>query len=202
MASTKRTQTKVKKNGQVVTVSSTIEREKAVAKTLELHLKGWTQYAIAAELGVSQPQVCNDLKLAKERLKNDLNHVRDELVAEKLAAIDQVMMEAWLAWERSKEKRKKTVSEESTIGESYGTRDREEVTEYVGDAQFLQIVRQCIADKRALLGLDAPTKVDMQGTLLTLDYAAMMKREEAIIDPVEDRLAVEESKAKGTKGGK
>lgn len=202
----KRVRTVVYANGEVKLQPSPIEREKALARTLELYHKGWTQYQIAEELGVSQPQVCNDLKLIRERAVSATNKTRAEWVAEQLVKIDLRRREAWAAWERSKKDRKKTVHEENTLGDSYGVRDREEISESPGDAAFLSALAECDRDVAALLGLNAPSKVDLQGTLLAINYAELMMakgqgREGSVIearevsaDPVETRLAIEQKK--------
>jgi predicted transcriptional regulator len=73
-------------------------RRKRVA---DLYLQGWTQTAIAADIGVTQPTVSLDLKKIQEAWRKD--SIRDfDLRREiELQKIDRVEREAWSAWERS-----------------------------------------------------------------------------------------------------
>lgn len=123
-------------------------RRKQVA---ELYIQGWTQCAIAEKLSVTQACVCIDLqKLQKEwresRLR-DFDAAR-ELEIQKL---DRLEREAWAAWERSQKP-----SQSAEFGDdTSNTPKKKKVKNQNGDPRFLVVVHQCIASRRALLGLDA-----------------------------------------------
>ena len=63
--------------------------------------------------------------------------------------------EAWEAWERSKK------PAQSAVIHIDGDRQRtqKKVEEQCGDPRYLDQIQKCVASRRALLGLDAPTKI-------------------------------------------
>ena len=137
-------------------------RRKRVA---DLYLQGWTQSAIAAEVGVKQPTVCTDLKKIQADWKESA--VRDfDLRREiELQKIDRVEREAWAAWERSQ----KPSQSAYTTDEANQRHTRRHVKNSNGDPRFLEIVHKCIGARRELLGLDAPTRMEIETDGPTLD---------------------------------
>jgi site-specific recombinase XerD len=122
-------------------------RRKEVA---HLYTQGYTQMKIAERLGVSQATVSGDLKLIERQWRSDA--VRDfdlcrEHELEKLSLIEQ---EAWQAWERSQKPQQS--ADLSDDGSNRPSRKR--IRNQYGDPRFLALVNQCIATRRALLGLD------------------------------------------------
>jgi len=130
-------------------------RRKQVA---DLYLQGWTQSAIAAEVGVTQPTVSVDLKKIQETWRND--SIRDfDLRREiELQKIDRVEREAWAAWERSQ----KPDQTATTIDEPNNRHTRRQVRNRHGDPRYLDAVLKCITARRELLGLDAPAKMEIE----------------------------------------
>jgi hypothetical protein len=80
------------------------EREAALAKVAELDRDGFGQVAIARMLGVSQPQICYDLKQVRKRYRETQLATVKAAVNEKLDQLRQVRCEAWAAWDTSGEK--------------------------------------------------------------------------------------------------
>ncbi|MDB5336643.1 MAG: hypothetical protein JWN70_2262 [Planctomycetaceae bacterium] len=122
-------------------------RRKQIA---ELYVQGWTQMAIAEKLNIGQPTVSLDLqKLQKEwrdsRIR-DFDSVR-ELEIQKL---DRLEREAWAAWERSQ----KPSQSAEFKDDASNIPSKKKVKNQNGDPRFLVVVHQCIASRRALLGLD------------------------------------------------
>jgi hypothetical protein len=72
-----------------------------------------------------------------------------------LQKLDLLEREAWAAWQHSQQ------PVESTRVTQDGSRKRAEriVGHPVGDPRYLEQVHKCIAARRALLGLDAPTRI-------------------------------------------
>ena len=118
-------------------------REEALARVADLDRMGYGQVAMARMLGVSQPQVCYDLKAVRSRYRETQLAKVEEAVNEKLAQLRDVRCEAWEAWERSKEEGK------------------------LPDSGFLAIVLKALQAERDLLGLDAPKEVNAASTPLT-----------------------------------
>lgn len=125
------------------------QRQQQVA---ELHLKSWSQAAIAQHLGVAQSTVSADLKaLAKywrESAVRDFDLCR-EIEVQKLNRIES---ESWAAWERSQ----KPAQSADIVGTATATAPtRKRIKNQYGDPRFLGILNQCMVSRRALLALDA-----------------------------------------------
>ena len=137
-----------------------VEREKALAKVADMYLQGKRQHEIAEALGVAQSTVSNDLKTLRERWLESSLRDFDEAKAQELAKLDQLESTYWEAWfnslgpERTDKLKGPDTPVEGVVLE------REQVTKSSsGNPMFLKGVRECIADRRKILGVDAPTKV-------------------------------------------
>jgi hypothetical protein len=124
-----------------------VSRRKDVA---QLYVQGYTQMKIADRLGVSQATISGDLKLVEKQWRTEA--VRDfdlcrEHELQKLSLIEQ---EAWQAWERSQKP-----LQSADLGGGDSTHPvKKRIRNQYGDPRFLALVNQCIATRRALLGLD------------------------------------------------
>jgi len=139
----------VKRNKQL----AIIQRRQQVA---QLYLQGWTQVRIAEHLGVAQPTICEDLKrLAaewKESSLRDLDLARDI----ELKRVDSIQAEASEAWQKSKKPAQSAV----VTGEGRADQKvRKTMKNQHGDPRYLDIMLKCVASRRAVLGLDAPTQL-------------------------------------------
>ncbi len=132
-----------------------IERRQQVA---QLYLQGWTQQAIAKQLEVVQSTICYDLQQIRKEWRLSAIRDFDDARAMELQRIDRIEREAWAAWERSQ----KPLQTAVITGQGAGERTRKCLTNQYGDPRFLDIVHKCIAQRRALLGLDAiaPTETN------------------------------------------
>ena len=107
----------------------------------DLYLRGWLQVDIAAEVGLSQSTVCQDLKaLHKQWVASALVDI-DIAKSKELAKIDVLERENWDAWQRSCE----------------GAKTK------TGNPRFLQGIERCIERRCKILGLDAPRKQEVIG---------------------------------------
>lgn len=117
----------------------------------------YTQEQIAAELGISQPAVSR----WKKKIEADAQAAAADRALEIRATLDslaEVEREAWAAWERSKEAARTEVSESGVGPKGPMSKDRTTETYQVGDSTYLNVILACQTQRRALLGLDAPTK--------------------------------------------
>jgi hypothetical protein len=121
----------------------------------ELYLQSWSQLRIARHLQVSQNTVSLDLRAIQKEWRQSSIRDFDAMRERELRKIDRLEREANAAWERSQ----KPLQEARTEGEATNQLVRKRVKNQYGDPRFLELIRKCIADRRALLGLDAPTKV-------------------------------------------
>ena len=148
------------------------QRESVLAEVAKMYRQGRTQTEIAETLGVSQPNVCRDLKIIRERYQRTQLDDRGALIAEKLAQYRDIRREAWLAWERSKEDAGMVVEEFVDATESDGSREGSErrIRRVVTKAgrlpvnQFLQTILATHKAERELLGLD-PEKPAAQNNI-------------------------------------
>lgn len=136
-------------------------------KVSELALKSLSQAEIAAQLGVTQPTVSNDLKQVRELWRD--SGIRDfELgVAMALRRLDLVEREAWEAWERSQKPAQSAV----IVGEGVSQPARKTLRNQNGDPRYLALVLRCEEARRALLALDAPRRTepaDFEGRPVTI----------------------------------
>jgi Homeodomain-like domain len=119
-------------------------------QAVELSLQGWSQPAIAQHLQVSQPTICADLKAVRREWRESAIRDFDELRDTELQKLDLIEREAWGAWQRSQKPAQSAV----VIGEGMEQKARKSLKHQYGDPRFLQLVSQCIGQRRSLLGLD------------------------------------------------
>lgn len=120
-----------------------------------LHLKGWTQTAIAEYLNIGQPTVCKDLRAVEAEWLAGSVHDTELARRKELLRLELVEREAWGAWERSKEPAQSAV----VSGETGKQQTRRSVKHQHGDPRFLAQINQCVLTRCTLLGLNAPTKI-------------------------------------------
>lgn len=117
----------------------------------------YTQAQIGEQLGITQ-QAVSKWKKAIEKDAQTAAADRAAEIRATLASLAEVEREAWDAWERSK---LPAVVEKSEDGVGpMGPVDKDTTTtrHQVGDATYLNVILACSTQRRALLGLDAPTK--------------------------------------------
>jgi len=132
-----------------------IERARRRQQVAEFYVQGWTQQQIAAHLDICQTTVCFDLKALRKEWRESSIRDFDTRREVELKKLERVEREAWAAWERSQ----KPLQSAVVNGEDGTARARKTVKNQHGDPRFLDQVQRCIAQRRALLGLDAPTLV-------------------------------------------
>jgi hypothetical protein len=125
------------------------------AETAKLYIQGWPQHEIAAKVGVTREQITYDLARIREEWVRQAQASMGELVARELAKLDRIEAEAWAAWERSRRNRERKRTKKTT-----GARDQLEAAveseERDGDPRWLAEVRECVAQRCKLLGINAP----------------------------------------------
>ena len=142
------------------------QREESLHRIASLYLQQWTQAEIAREVGLSQGMISNDLKLIQKRWREETAFNLDEAKSMELARLDTLEREYWAAWERSKSERAKKRQEtdgKAKDGKPNVKKLSIQMEQRDGNPAFLDGVRNCIADRRKLLGLDAPTKSELTG---------------------------------------
>jgi hypothetical protein len=124
-------------------------------RVAELYVKGWFQTAIARELAMSQPTVCQDLQAIRKQWRESAIRDFDAARELELQKLDRVEREAWAAWERSQQPAQSAV----VSGDGAGQHTHKSLHTQHGDLRALDTVLKCNAARRSMLGLDAPTRI-------------------------------------------
>jgi len=144
-----------------------LEIEQRQAQVSELSLKGYSQTAIAKQLGVTQATVSDDLKAIREVWRASKIRDFDLNVSIELERLNLIEREMWEAWERSK----KPSQSAALIGEGVTQPARKTLKNQNGDPRYLTLALHCHQSRRALLALDPPKRAEAtqeEGRKLTL----------------------------------
>lgn len=138
------------------------------------YLKGKPQAVIADELGISQPTVSRYLKRVADYCRKIYTAEFKELLLKELQKLDLLEMEAWGAWKKSCADAEKEVQKvkgvKGTIAPDLEqTKSKEGQS---GDPRFLETVMKCIAKRCELLGVEAPKKHELSGSLAITKLSA------------------------------
>jgi hypothetical protein len=131
-------------------------------KVAELYLHGTRSFSqLAREVGVDKAQISRDFKHIRKLWRESYLEDWDAAKHEELARIAEIEQKAWLAWERSC----KDVETMEVTGSSQGGKGKPEKVKKIskrqaGDPRYLAILLKCQEQRRAILGLDAPKKLD------------------------------------------
>jgi hypothetical protein len=129
----------------------------------ELAIRGYTVRSIAAAVGMSKSGAAKALLRVEARA---LAASTGRAVREKTKQLDQLQLvfrESLEAWEKSK-KESSTRTRKTIDGGESGARQVAEVkvADNVGDPRFLAEARGALADRRRILGIDAPVRLEQQ----------------------------------------
>jgi len=131
-------------------------------KVAELYLHGTRCLSqMARELGVDKAQISRDFKQIRKLWRERYIEDWDAAKHEELAKIAEIEQKAWLAWERScKDGETMEVTGTSQGGKGKPDKVKKRTKRQVGDPRYLAILLKCAEQRRAILGLDAPKKLD------------------------------------------
>lgn len=197
---------------------SKIQREQDLLSTSRLYLMGHTQRAIAEKIGVSQNQIFRDLGEIKKRWRMQALDNVQEVVNRELEKVDLLESEAWIAWERSKEK-KTSISREKnqvSLGKDSAKDDmpadmpaqmkmvhKEE--ERDGNPAYLAQVQWCIKTRLEIFGVlgnNAYNKIELNILGHNVDITETIQVERDVLDGMEihELEALQKSQALLRKG--
>lgn len=143
----------------------------------DLYVQGWTQAQIAEELNVVQSTVSSDLQALRTQWRESGIRDFDLSRAIELEKLDRIEREAWDAWERSKRPAQSAV----VSGDAGNQQTRRSTKSQIGDPRFLDLINKCIAQRRALLGLDTPLQLSERETDATGTFDIRCERAMALI---------------------
>lgn len=139
---------------------SVSEQERDSIMVSRLYLEGKLQAEIAYECKISQPTVSRIIKELITEWQVERVYNINESKARELAKIDRLELEYWNAWRRSQEDA--VVNTKGTT--STGSIDTTRTEGQAGDPRFLDGIMKCIDRRCAILGVDAPKKIEGEGT--------------------------------------
>jgi predicted transcriptional regulator len=183
------------------------EKEALLVRIAELDRKGYNQYDIAEVIGVSQAQICQDLKRIREMYKESTVEERATAVNRKVAQLNDLIREAWLAYERSKlDVERKVVErtpefqkppEKEAKGKAPKPREKAKLRRSkitittegrLPGVEYLRLVFQCLVEQSDLLELKPKDKKDERTFML--NWNLLEKAVQApSVDLIEQRLA-------------
>lgn len=156
------------------------ERPQVLARIALLDGRGYSQWEIAKEIGVTQPQVCQDLKKIRQQYRDEMIRAREEMVNEKVAQYNDLIRECWKAWELSKAIAERTTEvhslqvpklTEKEVKQKEKVRRKAKMVKVsmtkvtegrLPAIEYLRLIEACHKAIRELKGLDEPRKVDMR----------------------------------------
>jgi hypothetical protein len=132
------------------------ERER---RAWELRQKFWTHERIAAELGVDRSTVTKMLARVSRRILDTMQSEVAAMKAEQVSQLTFIADEAMQAWNASKqpakEARKLTRKTRKVADDETQMKSKDQNA----DPRYLATAMQALTDIRAIMGLNAPTKV-------------------------------------------
>ena len=145
----------------------------------ELYKHGYTyreiREEVMARLGLSSYSsrtIAKDIKRLLAEWREQRLTDTDELVQKELAVIDDIIKEAWIAWNKSKtDKTQRSAKQKGVPGEEGNGTDvvtlqMEQATKELicyGDPRYLDVIDKQAKERRKLLGLYAPEKKEFSG---------------------------------------
>lgn len=175
----------------------------------ELYKRGWSVRKVRAEVmrrldlkSYSLQTVHADIKTLLAEWRESRIENMDEALTLELTRIDDTCRELWDQWEKSKtdytktsNKRKGAPVQNSGGGNNtgngenqirtYSVEDKRENIIRLGDPAYISEIRKQLEERRKLLGLYAPEKKDVSGSL---SFASMLI-ESGMIDEAENEIA-------------
>lgn len=149
------------------------QREADRAMIAALHAQGLSQLEIAQQITAARPyslsrsQIQFDLQVLTDRWRED--SLRDTVMAkaEQLAKLCHLERECWQAWERSKQPAECITVEEIAVGKEKlpGQKTTTSRKGQAGDPALLGRILDCIDKRCRMLGLDAPTRQEITGSV-------------------------------------
>jgi hypothetical protein len=140
-----------------------IERDRN--RIAAMYLRGMYQSEIAAELGVSQPQISYDLKAIQAQWRATTTLDLDEAKQREIARIDELERTYWQAWEESKGERTRQSQESGGVdhrGQPIIKKRSLTKESMLGNPAYLVGVQWCISERCKLLGIYAAVKQELR----------------------------------------
>lgn len=158
------------------------------------YARGLTQRQIAEEIGVNQSTVSYLLKQAGEIMFREMRPALNAMKSQQTQAHLHVFREAMMAWEKSKQPRKRSVATKRKKKDGKDADDdtllRVEQEETCGDVQYLAMATRAQEAIARLWGLNAPVKIQTRepGPLEALPEAELVEQMERELADIAKRV--------------
>lgn len=167
-------------------ISREVARERE-NRAWEMRQRGFTQAAIATELGIGQSGINKALKRAERRA---LAQMGDRIEAVKItqhAQLERILMESLLAWERSKRVNETVKTETEADGTERVTRT---VKGQTGDPRYLTEAQRALEGIRRVWGLDETRSEGADAvSVAALEQLRVKRQEPATPSPLTPEIA-------------
>jgi len=156
-----------------------------------LYLKGYSLREIANRCteatgrSISFVTVRSDVKAILKAFQANRDDMIQYNLTIELEKINVLELEYWQVWEKSKADRKRKSVKKKTVVNTNSKlvkKPMEETTEYndtemvnMGDPRYLTGIQWCIEQRCKLLGIGAPTKIDVNNTTTVIEQITGMK---------------------------
>ena len=143
-------------------------RRDAVARLL---IRKWRKIDIAKKFKVSPSTISIDVKVIHKQFIARLGEAADQLKAEQLAALDEAERENWINFQKSTGLKKKLVDKNAGDPE----KSFKSITKWreTGDPRYLSNIVNIIKERSELLGLKAPTQVEIDQYIIDVRPATI-----------------------------
>jgi predicted transcriptional regulator len=132
------------------------QKSRDSVKISELYREGIYQAVIANQLGLSQATVSREIKLLRDKWEQEgIDNINQAKVRE-LEKLDTLELVYWNAWMRSQKDSVVTTKGKQSTGDVDFNRIEKNRD---GNKAFLDGVMDCIKQRCAILGVEAPTKI-------------------------------------------
>jgi len=157
---------------QIVRKRTPFQHENDINFCMSLYLKGYTMDIIAKKLNkrneeegrgytITSPMVYYDIKRMLMKWKRENLDSIEVYLLKELKKLDAIEVEAWEAWEMSKKEKTRKKMQPAMDGDN--ALDCVELIEETtaGDPRYLDLLLSVQQRRAKLLGLDAPTRIDL-----------------------------------------
>ena len=159
----------------------------------EMYLRGWSQYEIAEYLGITRQLVCHELTKIQKIWQEHIAANHDRLRANELAKLDHLEARAWEQFDKSCEDAETYAEEEFEAGFIHDDDSEQTPTGgkkrklkkrqgQSGDPRYMQIIRECAAERCKILGLYAPKQHQVQMQAEVVNYSLLSYDERKVLE--------------------
>lgn len=157
------------------------------SESWRLRQLGWTQAKIGQHLGITQAAVLKALRRAERRCLQQMSDRIEGIKATQHAQLEHILMEALLAWEKSKKVNETLRTETDTDGAEKTIRT---VRGQTGDPRLLAEARQAMEGIRKIWGLDETRSEGADAvSVAALEQLRVKRQEPATPSPLTPEIA-------------